>query len=50
MATLYTETLDNLIASMKSGGWVRAKHIRRAIDSSGLAKNVLELDGEYKKR
>tara|TARA_E500000331_G_C17233199_1_gene703581 strand:+ start:165 stop:1484 length:1320 start_codon:yes stop_codon:yes gene_type:complete len=50
MATLYTESLSNLISAMENGNWVRAKHIRRAIDNSGLAKNVLELDGEYKKR
>ena len=43
-------TLQGLIDRMAKGNTVRAKHVRKAIDREGVAKNTLYLDGEFKKR
>ena len=50
MGTMYTETLDALIANMKAENFVRAKFVRRAIDNSKEVRNVLKLDGDAKTR
>lgn len=44
------ESPDELIDRMAAGSPVRARKMRDAIDREGVAKNILVLDGEYKKR
>ena len=50
MATMYTESLSQLIKHMGSGNFIRAKYVRRGIDRQKEAVNWLQLDQEYMQR